>query len=631
MSRLPVIVGFGGINPAGRASCHRAYIRLLIDKLSQQTQIDTLTDLATLTNRLQYLNGTYTTADGKPCLPIDIKESLLKNTLVRQIDAAYFNVKQQMFNRPATLNAEQPLQFFLRKRQMPVNIPKNWTISEYSQGKFAIKVEGEMNVILPDYKEALVQTAGQIPTGFEPGKLYPSRNHPRNLQLSIFAASDAIYSMGIDFSNIIEQIPPDQIAVYASNSIGQLDDFGFGGLTKYPALGKRTTSKQMPLGYAQMPADFVNAYILGNVGSTSGALGACATFLYNLNNAVNDIQSGRRKFVLVGGSDAPVTPEIIEGFRTMGALAEDKDLRALNNKTELTASDYRSACRPFGENCGFVIGESSQFIALMSDDLAIELGANIYGAIPKVFINADGYKKSISAPGIGNYISLGKTAAFIRSMLGEKALQQRSFIQAHGTGTPQNRVTESHVINETAKAFKIQNLPVCAIKSYLGHSQGTAAGDQLNISLGVWKYGFLPGITTTPEFAEDVHKTNLHFSNQHLEVGSQEIDVAILNSKGFGGNNASSFILAPHVVRRMLEKRYSKDKLLAFDKQNEITKQAVAEYDSRAIQGNTKPIYRYDHKVLQGEHLEITDQEIKLPNYKQAINLNEDNPFEDIC
>lgn len=62
----------------------------------------------------------------------------------------------------------------------------------------------------------------------------------------------------------------------------------------------------MPLGYGQMPADFVNAYLLGSVGAVGSALGACATFLYNLRNAVEDIKSGRRDLVIVGGSDAPL-------------------------------------------------------------------------------------------------------------------------------------------------------------------------------------------------------------------------------------------------------------------------------------------------------------------------------------
>jgi len=63
------------------------------------------------------------------------------------------------------------------------------------------------------------------------------------------------------------------------------------------------------------------------------------------------------------------------------------------------------------------MGEASQWIVLTSDDLALKLGAQIHGAVAGVFVNADGHKKSISAPGIGNYITLAKAAALTESML----------------------------------------------------------------------------------------------------------------------------------------------------------------------------------------------------------------------
>ncbi|WP_299183040.1 beta-ketoacyl synthase [uncultured Neptuniibacter sp.] len=636
MSQLPVIVGFGGINPAGRASFHHAYRRLIIDKLDTQSQTETLTDLAILTGLATTQEGQYLNQQGESCsaetLVATLRDQLLNSTLIRRIEKSAFDVNNVMFNKPATLNCgEETLKFRLRKRQMPLQIPENWSVTETAPGQFSIEVNAQMDVIIPDNKIAPVQSAGQLPSGFQPGKLYQSRNHPRNLQMTVFAASDALSSTGIPFNEIADRVAPDQIAVYASNSIGQLDDFGFGGLTKFAALGKRTTSKQMPLGYAQMPADFVNAYMLGNIGTTGGALGACATFLYNLRSGVNDIRSGRRKVVLVGGSDAPVTPEIIEGFRAMGALAEDKDLLALDKLSELTAENYRQACRPFGNNCGFTMGESSQFILLMSDDLAIELGAEIYGAVPEVFVNADGHKKSISAPGVGNYITLAKSASLVRKMLGEESLKQRSFVQAHGTSTPQNRVTESHVINETAKAFGIENWTVAAVKCYLGHSQGTAGGDQLSASLGVWKYGYIPGIVTTPEFATDIHQSNLHLSNQHIEVGSTGIDSVLLNSKGFGGNNASAPVLSPHVVQQMLSKRYSKTELQAYQDKLAVTRALAHQYDQDSLKGESKPIYLYDHNVLQGEDLNITDSQIEFPGYANPVSLDCDNPFEDIC
>jgi acetoacetyl-[acyl-carrier protein] synthase len=639
LSHLPVIVGFGGINPAGRSSFHHSYKRLIIDKLNADERAATILSLATISNLVKISTNadqeSYQSAAGEyhslNTLVDAISEQVLENSLIRKIDSSYFDVEAMTLNKAVTLNNIEPISFVLSKRQLPNVIPDNWQVDEQSSDSYMISVTGSLPVIFPDTKESAVKTAGQLPKGFEPGKLYQSRNHPRNLQMTIFAASDAIDSCGIDFDTIANAVSPDDIAVYASNSIGQLDDLGFGGLTKYPSIGKRITSKQMPLGYAQMPADFVNAYVLGNVGSTGGSLGACATFLYNLRNGVQDIKEGRKQVVLVGGSDAPITPEIIEGFRTMGALAEDKDLKILNNVTQLTDEHYRTSCRPFADNCGFTIAESSQFVLLMNDELALKLGASIHGAIPDVFVNADGHKKSISAPGIGNYLTLSKSAALISTMLGKESLQHRSFVQAHGTSTPQNRVTESHVINEVAKAFSIDQWPVSAVKCYIGHSQGSAAGDQLCSSLGTWEYGYIPGIKTSLVFADDVHQSNLLLSTEHIDVGKTGMDSVILNSKGFGGNNASAPVLAPHVVKNMLLKKHGTAQITQWQEKNiAVSKQANA-YDYNANRGLTTPTYKFDHNVLEGSDLIINDSCVKIPGYQHDVDLTQDNPFKDYC
>jgi len=86
-------------------------------------------------------------------------------------------------------------------------------------------------------------------------------------------------------------------------------------------LGQRVTSKFCPPGFAEMPADFVNAYVLGSLGATGASLGACASFLYNLRHGVEDIRSGRARIAFVGAAEAPITPEVMEGYNAMGALA----------------------------------------------------------------------------------------------------------------------------------------------------------------------------------------------------------------------------------------------------------------------------------------------------------------------
>ena len=107
--------------------------------------------------------------------------------------------------------------------------------------------------------------------------------------------------------------------------------------------------------------------MIGSVGATGANVGACATFLYNLRQGMEDIRSGRYRVAVIGSSEAPLTPEIIEGYRTMGALAEDNALIKLDGTGELITDGL---CRPFADNCGFTLAEASQFVILFDDELA---------------------------------------------------------------------------------------------------------------------------------------------------------------------------------------------------------------------------------------------------------------------
>lgn len=637
MARLPVIVGFGGINSAGRTSSHQAYRRIVFDLLPSTIQQDVLLDLATITNMAEHKNGLWYTDGGEAldaaALVDSIGESLLARTLIRRIHPSLFDVDRVVLHKSTTLQSnksEEKLSFTIKTRSLPNDRPTNWQVTELSDNLSEVVVDGNLEAFIKDTRALSVKAAGQLPTGFDPSKLYQSRNHPRGLQMTVYGASDAIKSSGIDWETIRSKVAPDQMAVYAANSIGQMDDLGFGGMLKSALMGKRTTSKHLPLGYAQMPADFVNAYLLGSVGNVGTAIGACATYFFNLEKAIDGIKTGKFRVAMVGGSDAPITPEIIEGFRTMGALAEDTALLALDQITNQEEPDHTRSCRPFAQNCGFTIGESSQWTLLMDDELAIELGAEIFGAIPAVFSHADGHKKSISAPGIGNYLTMSKAMAYLQNIIGNDGLTQRTFIQAHGTSTPQNRITESHVLSKAATSFGATEMPVVAMKAFLGHSQGTAGGDQLHLSLGVWKDGILPGITTSHAVADDVYQEGLKFQLKHEAYGKDYFDAALLNSKGFGGNNATAVLLSPLQTMKMLKKRYSAEQMSTYQAKNVDIIATAEEYNQSAIRGETLPIYKFGFNVLGGEELDISDQEIRLPGYDMPVNLNIENEFSDL-
>ena len=154
----------------------------------------------------------------------------------------------------------------------------------------------------------------------------------------------------------------------------------------------------------------------------------------------------------------------------------------------------------------------------MDDALALELGAPILASAPCVSVRADGAKKSISGPGAGNYLTVAESVATVRGILGDERLRHRGMVQAHGTGTPQNRVTESTLLSKVARAFGVSEWPVAAIKSYVGHSLAAAAGDQLTATLGIWQHGVIPRINTIDALADDVATKSLGFAMQERDV-----------------------------------------------------------------------------------------------------------------
>ena len=237
-----------------------------------------------------------------------------------------------------------------------------------------------------------------------------------------------------------------------------------------------------------------------------------------------------------------------------------------------------------------------------------------------------------SSPGIGNYITVAKAVSLAKNILGEEGVKQ-TFAQAHGTGTPQNRVTESHILNEVAKTFNIDDWKVAAIKSYVGHSMGPAGGDQLAATLGVWEYGVIPGIKTIDKLADDVFDSNLEFCLDHTHVGEKgnEMKAAIINSKGFGGNNATGLILSPQTTMQMLEKKYGPAKLAQYKLLNEKVKTSAKSYDDAAIAGKFDVIYHFGSEVMGGDDLTITDKGIEMTKFKNQLSFSQENPFAEYC
>jgi len=631
MRRLPVIVGFGGYSAAGRSAGHHAYRRMVLQSLPASERQETLAGLACMMGLVSYQEGSYRDQDNQPLTPTEIEsrygKTLLAGTLIRRIDPHYFDVDAAPWQKSAHIKPTAGRhQFIVHERDLPEPVPPHWQLTPLPDRQVQVELEAELAVKWDSFRDMPVKSAGQLPAGFNPAELYNARFHPRALQLAVIAASDAVRSVGIDWERISRAVQPDEVGVYASNVMSQMDDEGFGGLLQARLKGGRVSTKQCPLGLNSMVADFVNAYILGSVGHTGAIAGACASFLYNLRAAVEDIGNGRCRVAVVGNAEAPITAEIVDGYATMGALASEEKLLKLDGG-EYT--DPRRSSRPFGDNCGFTIAESGQYVVLMDDALALELGADIHAAVNDVFINADGFKKSISAPGPGNHITVGKAVAAARAILGDNAIRHHSLMQAHGSSTPQNRVTESQIFDQVSRYFGIEHWPVAAIKAYVGHSLSPASADQLIATLGIFRYGLIPGIKTIDQVAEDVYSQRLHIPLQD-EMLAAPLEVAFLNSKGFGGNNATASVLAPQVAERMLQKRYGKQAFADYCKRRESVRAAAAAYDQAALRGDFQTIYRFGENMIDEKAIVFRDGGIQLPGFASPINLQMTNRFEDM-
>ena len=551
---IPCIVGFGGLTPAGRASHSLGYTRMIYDIDSDANKTDYLKSVLSLCGMIpENLNN-----EDLAKLLTDNENQVLDNTLMRKLEHKFCRET-----------------FWSYDYDMPAN------------------------------------ACAQLPFKLNPTTHYASRQHPKALGMSIVGISDALSDTGLNLRDIIDKYGRHKVGCFAGCAVMNMDRYSGDGLFASHPLGERATSKQISFTLPEMPADFINAYVTGSLGITGHFIGACATSLYNLNAGVELIKNGKSELVIVGASEAILGPPAYIGFAAMGAMATDERMTTLQGLLgEGEKLNYRNYCRPFGDNMGMVCGESSGFAILMSDKLAMETGANIRGSFLNVNINADGNKKSISGPGAGNYFSVGKTFKDVETVFGEEVLKEKSAFLAHGTGTPLNRITESHIMSTFAKEFGINNLPVSSVKSKLGHTMGAAGMDQIWCAMGAVENQKMTGICTIPKLAEDVFTENLDFFLEDREFDSKT-DVVFLNSKGFGGNNATSAFISADLTHELLEKRHGKSGVSKWEKKKENTEENRLINKQMAINNEIEPIYDFDKDVLEIQDLKITKNNIK--------------------
>ena len=121
---------------------------------------------------------------------------------------------------------------------------------------------------------------------------------------------------------------------------------------------------------------------------------------------------------------------------------------------------------------------------------------------------------------------------------------------------------------------------------------------------------------------------SLAFSNTHREIDSASLHYALINAKGFGGNNATAGLLSPGVTERMMKSRYSGSEWQAWQAANEAVREKQQSYDEEMIAGTRMPVYKFDHNVLQDDDVRFVDQELVIGDHRISLDLA--SPYDDI-
>lgn len=251
-------------------------------------------------------------------------------------------------------------------------------------------------------------------------------------------------------------------------------------------------------------------------GPSLAIVSACAAGSQAIGEAVRLIQDRKCDVMIAGGAEATLDFVGMSGFILLKALSEKYE-------TPQTAS------RPFDrKRNGFVMSEGAGAVVIEDMDHALSRGANILGEIKGYASSADAYRITDTHPkGLGAIIA-------IKGALEDASLNPDDvdYINAHGTSTTQNDLTETRAIKEIF-GERADKMPVSSNKSMLGHTIAAAGAIECILSLmGINRSVILP--TINHEFRDP--KCNLDYVPN--EAREYKHNVVISNSFGFGGQNA---------------------------------------------------------------------------------------------
>ncbi len=359
------------------------------------------------------------------------------------------------------------------------------------------------------------QIAGEV-KAFDLAPAFPSpkevRRTDRYSQFGVYAAWSALKDCGAD----LDKLNRDEIGAIIGSGIGGLETTTAQHKIMLERGPGRISPFMIPMLISNMASGLVSMYY--NLrGPNFATCSACATANHAIGEAWRTIKMGEAVMMFAGGAEAAVVPIGIGGFCAMKAMSTRND-------------DPKTASRPFDKDRdGFVMGEGAGVIVLEELEHAKKRGAKIYCELTGYGNTADAHHLTAPAPGGEGAVRCMKTA--LRN--GGLNTTDVSYINAHGTSTPQGDIAETQAI-KTVFGDHARKLVVSSTKGATGHMLGAAGSVEMTACALAIKHGVIP---PTINMQNQDPECDLDYcANTAREM---PVNAIVNNSFGFGGHNAT--------------------------------------------------------------------------------------------
>lgn len=385
------------------------------------------------------------------------------------------------------------------------NVPENW--AALREGRSGI---GPIESV--DITQLRFQNGAEV-RGYDPGEQFPGSRQDqidRFAQFAVVAARQAVQDSGIIFDTKLRE----KTAIVCGSGIGGQTTQDEGYLNLYHYNRSRVHPLTIPRTMANAGVSHISMeFCLTGPAYTIST--ACSSSNHAIGQAFQIVRSGAAEIALAGGSEAPFSMGMLKAWEAMRVVAPD-------------------TCRPFcKDRRGMILGEGGGMLLLEPLEAAEARGAKIYGEIVGFGMSSDAHH--LTQPTVEGPVKAMRLALHDAGLVPE----QIGYVNAHGTGTPGNDVTETRAIREVFGPYA-DHIAVSSTKSMHGHALGAAGALEAVATLLALREGLLP---PTANFTAADPECDLDYLPNHAR--KLAVECALSNSFAFGGLNAVLAFRAP--------------------------------------------------------------------------------------